>query len=475
MLMLVLLSACEQAPVLERIQHTGKLLVAIQHGGSRYYNTPAGADGFEFELLKRFAASLQLPLELRFYQSEQQITKALQQDDVYMAAGNLFVNEKKQRQLRFSTPYHETEQILLYRMGNRQPKEVADMQRGKLEIVHGSHQEQLLKQIRRDSLPTLNWITAEQDHRQIVLPRLNDGKIHFTITGRQEYELVKPYYPYILPGIAVSEVEPVAWAFSRRFDDSLLQAANQFLAQLVRKGELQTLKNKYFHTIEPRDFVAQRDFWRRVKSRLPKYESLFQKAAEETKIDWLMLAAIGYQESHWDPHAVSPTGVKGIMMLTKAAAKQLKMTDRTDPEQSIVGGARYLLWKAAKIPERIQGEDRLWLTLAAYNVGFGHLEDARILTQRQGGNPDLWEDVKQRLPLLSKKKYYETLKRGRARGQEPVTYVENIRYYHQLLTWYYFQSPERAEGNVAMANGLQPVVTVPRQPPATHQPPPPNQ
>jgi len=428
--------------VLERIQHTGKLLVAIKHGGSSYYNTPTGMDGFEFQLLQRFAASAGLQLELKLYQSDEQIIKAVLHGTVYMAAGNLLANERKQ-QLQFSTPYHETEQILLYRMGNRKPKELADLQRGKLEVSYGSYQEQLLKQIRQNALPALTWITAEPDHKQIILPRLDDGKIDFSITSKHEYERVKPYYPYILPGIAVSGTEAVAWVFSRSFDDSLLQAANQFLAQLTRTGELQALKDKYFQTIEPRSFVTRRDFWQRVKNRLPKYESLFQEAARETKIDWLMLAAIGYQESHWNPDAVSPTGVKGIMMLTKAAAKQLEMTDRTDPKQSIVGGARYLLWKEDKIPERIQGEDRLWLTLAAYNVGFGHLEDARILTQRQGGNQDLWEDVKQRLPLLSNQTYYQTLKHGKARGQEPVTYVENIRYYHQLLTWYYFQSPER--------------------------------
>lgn len=445
-LILMLLSACEQTPVLERIQHSGKLLVAIKHGSSIYYNTATGEDGFEFQLLSRFAASLQIPLVLKFYPSDKHIINALLQGEVHMAAGGLIAG--KQKHLRFTIPYHETEQILLYRMGEQKPKSLVELSgKGKLEVAHGSYQEQLLKRLKQESFTELSWFTAEPDKRQSILPRLNKGKIDFSIISRHDYELSRAYYPYILPGPSVSDKEPVAWRFSRAFDDSLLQAANIFLQQLSQSGELGKLTEQYFQTITPKSFVAQRAFWKYTKRRLPKYESLFKQAAEETGIDWLMLAAIGYQESHWNPRAVSPTGVKGIMMLTKAAAKQLKLSDRTDPRQSILGGARYLIWKEEKIPQRIQGKDRLFFTLAAYNVGFGHLEDARILTQRQGGNPDLWQEVKQRLPLLSKKKYYTTLKHGKARGQEPVTYVKNIRYFHKLLTWYYGRSEElRSEG-----------------------------
>ena len=150
---------------------------------------------------------------------------------------------------------------------------------------------------------------------------------------------------------------------------------------------------------------------------------------------------MGYQESHWRANAVSPTGVRGLMMLTHATAKQLGVRDRTNPKQSILGGARYLQSLIRRLPERISGEDRLWLAIASYNVGMGHVEDARVLTERQGSNPNLWHQVKRRLPLLRQKRYYRTLKYGYARGNEPVTYVDNIRYYYDMLTWYE-QHPE---------------------------------
>ena len=124
------------------------------------------------------------------------------------------------------------------------------------------------------------------------------------------------------------------------------------------------------------------------------------------------------------------------MMLTRTTAEQMDVSDRNDPRQSILGGARYLRVVEKKIPKRIDPVNRLWLTLAGYNVGFGHLEDARILTERDGGNPDIWLEVKQRLPLLAQKKYYSTVRHGFARGNEPVNYVDNIRNFYELLVWF---------------------------------------
>ena len=173
-----------------------------------------------------------------------------------------------------------------------------------------------------------------------------------------------------------------------------------------------------------------------MRDRLPKLRPYFEEAEALTGIDWRLLAAVGYQESHWQENAVSPTGVRGIMMLTQDTARHVGIKNRLDPRLSIIGGARYLRIVEKKIPDRIDDINRLWLTLAGYNIGFGHLEDARILTQRQGANPDLWLDVKERLPLLRKKAYYSTVKHGFARGNEPVTYVENIRNYYDLLLWF---------------------------------------
>jgi membrane-bound lytic murein transglycosylase F len=124
------------------------------------------------------------------------------------------------------------------------------------------------------------------------------------------------------------------------------------------------------------------------------------------------------------------------MMLTNATAELVDIADRTDPEQSLVGSVRYLKLLNRQIPEEIEKPDRQWFILAGYNVGFGHIEDARILTKQQGGNPNVWYEVRERLPLLAQSKYHTTLKHGYARGREPVTYVDNIRNYYELLVWH---------------------------------------
>ncbi|HET9679599.1 MAG TPA: transglycosylase SLT domain-containing protein, partial [Gammaproteobacteria bacterium] len=171
----------------------------------------------------------------------------------------------------------------------------------------------------------------------------------------------------------------------------------------------------------------------------------FKKAAKQFNVDWRLLAAIGYQESHWDPTAVSPTGVRGLMMLTKVTAHSLGIYNRTDPKKSIFGGAEYIAYMHSRIPEDIPEPDRTWMALAAYNVGISHLEDARVITEIRGGDPDRWVDVRENLPLLSQKKWYSRTSHGYARGMEPVIYVENIRSYYDILVWTTSQSePEPA-------------------------------
>lgn len=177
-------------------------------------------------------------------------------------------------------------------------------------------------------------------------------------------------------------------------------------------------------------------FRRHMETRLPQYRRQFEGVAKAYNISWTLLAAQAYQESRWDPHAVSPTGVRGIMMLTRDTASSLGIQNREDPTKSIVGGARYFRDLEKRLPRHIGKTDRISIALAAYNVGMGHIKDAQILASRMGKNPNSWDDLKTMLPLLAQKPYYETLRYGYARGWEPVRYVKRIRAYHALLQQY---------------------------------------
>ena len=179
-----------------------------------------------------------------------------------------------------------------------------------------------------------------------------------------------------------------------------------------------------------------RRFYYHIETRLPQYRRQFEGIAQAYGISWTLLAAQAYQESHWDRHAVSPTGVRGIMMLTRNTASSLGIQNRSDPTKSIEGGARYFQNLEKQLPVHIGKPDRIWIALAAYNVGMGHIKDAQYLARRMGKNPNSWNDLKTILPLLSKKTYYKTLQYGYARGWEPVQYVKRIRSYHALLEQY---------------------------------------
>jgi len=171
----------------------------------------------------------------------------------------------------------------------------------------------------------------------------------------------------------------------------------------------------------------------KIRTVLPQYRSLFHDGQEKSGIEWRLLAAIAYQESQWDPTATSPTGVRGIMQITEDTAKHLGIRDLLDPAQSVVAAARYLRDLKAKLPARIHEPDRTWLALASFNIGLGHLEDARILAQKQKLDPDLWSDVKKVLPLLALPEYHEQAKLGYARGGMPVAFVDRVRGYYSVL------------------------------------------
>jgi len=222
----------------------------------------------------------------------------------------------------------------------------------------------------------------------------------------------------------------------RDIDDSLYNETIAFFSEIKENGTLKQLLNKYYGHVRKFSYVGTQNFLRDITNKLPKYIDIFKLSAHTQHLDWRLLASVGYQESHWKPDAVSPTGVRGIMMLTSNTAKFVGISDRRDTIQSIEGGAKYLRYMIDKIPNHITEPDRTWMALAAYNVGYGHLEDARKITQKRGGNADKWVDVKESLPLLSKKKWYSKTKHGYARGQEPVGYVSNIRNYYELLVWH---------------------------------------
>jgi len=268
-----------------------------------------------------------------------------------------------------------------------------------------------------------------------VLELLWQQVVDYTVLHAHEAALKRRFLPELRTAFELGTPQRLAWALPLDEDDSLLVEAGAFFAGLEDSGELARLLERYYGHLQQLDYVSVRRFMNAVVNRLPRYRPLFELAEARTGIDWRLLAAMGYQESHWQPDAESPTGVRGLMMLTQATAEQVGVEDRLDPGESIDGGARYLRGILDRLPGHIAEPDRTWLALAGYNVGYGHLEDARTLALDEGADPSHWLDVKQFLPLLREETWYQKTRYGFARGDEPVTYVDNIRGYYDILVW----------------------------------------
>jgi len=430
----VALVACGKPPTeLEQVKAHNELIVITRNSPTAYFEGPDGPTGLEYELAKHFAEYLGVELRVVVPPNFSDILPLTALGNANLAAAGLTITKKREQKVRFGPVYQEITPQLVYRSGSVRPKTLADLN-GILEVVAGSSHEEQLEKLKKD-YPELAWHTNAELESDELLILVWQQLIEYTIADSNELSVNRRFYPELKPAFDISPPESLAWAFPRSKDDSLFNAADAFFSEIREDGTLDRLIDRYYGHIGKFDYVGTRRYQAHVEQRLPQYRNFFIEAASEVGMDWRLLAAIGYQESHWKPDAVSPTGVRGIMMLTKAAAKDLDIMDRNDPEQSIRGGARYLANMLQRIPERIPEPDRTWLALAAYNIGLGHLEDARILTQKNKGDFDRWVDVKENLPLLSKKKWFQQTRYGYARGREPVRYVDNIRTYYDILVW----------------------------------------
>src|SRR5690606_28597973 len=344
------------------------------------------------------------------------VLRELESGRAHIAAAGLTHGLQLPPKAEFGPPYQQVKQHLIYRQGDPRPRDIEQASRGHIEVIAGSAHAATLEELRL-RYPNLSWVEIPAVETEELLYRLSRREFDYTIADSNEFAIGRAFHPEIRIGFDLSEGKALAWAVDAR-DASLLRRVTAFYSSLKAEGRLAAILDSYYAGAERFDYIQARVFLEHIATRLPLYREWFREAAAEVGVDWRLLAAIGYQESQWDPLATSPTGVRGLMMLTEQTARSLGVQDRLDPRDSIFGGARYLVYIRNQIPKRILEPDRTWFALAAYNVGLGHLEDARILTQMHGKNPDSWADVREHLPLLTQSKWYTRVKRGYARGWE---------------------------------------------------------
>jgi len=382
---------------------------------------------FERQLVTLFASYLKVKTKL-LPLPQDKIMPVLMKNKAHIAAAGLRSNGTGS--VRFGPSYQTVSELVV--CSGAKPKNGNELVARKIAVVAGSAQETALREAQQKQ-PALHWEARPKQTAAILLAEVAADRLECTVANEEQLALARNFNPKLNPAFDIAQPSKLAWAFSPDSDEALLAEVQKFFVLIRQDGTLHRLLDRYYghnERLEPVDSIT---FITRTRTELPRFRPLFEEAEALTGIEWQLLAALAYQESHWNPLATSPTNVRGMMMLTEDTADRMNVDNRLDARQSILAGARYLQMLKEELPPRIPEGERIRMALAAYNQGMGHLEDARVLAARKGLNPNAWVDVKKTMPLLTQPEHFEQTKHGYARGGEAVILVETVHLYYDML------------------------------------------
>ncbi len=429
------LGACSRPDnSLAKLHESGVLRVATTFGPLSYYLGAEGPEGLDYELARDFAARLGLRLQITAYPDRDAMQAALRNNQADLAAAHLTFDADWSPDGQAAPPCYLMPQVFVGVRGRTRARQQADLKGLKL-LVHERSPQLHRAEVLRAEIKALQIVTVGLAPGKEWADLLMAGTGDIALVDAAEFALVRNNQVRLIDAFGDTEERPVQWVV-RTGAKSLIQAIDKFCTDVDGLSLLARAMQRTLPVERRTRRVPAAEFRTLQVTRLPQLVPYFQEAAAATQLDWRLLAALGYQESQWDPTAVSPNGAQGLMMLMPATARSLAVTNPMEARASIVGGARYLAAQMQRIPARIKDPERSLFALAVYNTGLGHLEDARILTQQNGGNPDLWADVKRHLPLLEQQYWYARAANGYARGGETVGLVDNVRQYWTLLADY---------------------------------------
>jgi membrane-bound lytic murein transglycosylase F len=440
-LILAVTTACSQGSssgnaavgrTVAEVKASGELRVLSRNAPTTYYlNRDNEAVGAEYELAKAFADSLGVTLRLIVEDNISDILEGVRIGEGDFAAAGLSKTKLRGADYLFSSPIDTVTEQVVCRRGGKVAKSLADLASVSLEVPKESSYEESLRALQENN-PAITWKSNANSGTETLLQKVWEGKLDCSVADSNIVAVNRRFLPELIVMFDLAAPKHHVWLMAKGSDD-IRVAINQWMASAAGRSALDLVHYRHYSYIENFDFVDTRALVRRIDERLPKYDGLFEKAAEKHAFSDALLAAQAYQESHWDAKAKSPTGVRGIMMLTQNTAKSLGVEDRLDPKQAIPGGATYLAKMRDRFSEDIPEPDRTYMALAAYNIGRAHMHDAQVLARKLGKDPLSWVDIRGVLPKLSDKRYYKDLKYGYARGMEPVIYVQRIRNYENII------------------------------------------
>lgn len=429
------LAGCTPAPI-PAPENSGELVVVTRNSPTTYYlNAKSEAVGFEHDLVTQFAQAQGWKVRFVLAETLPDLFSVMKKGQAHIAAAGLSATDERRRSHHFAPAYGQVKEWVVCRQGHQLPQTPAELAGLRLEVVaQSSHVESLRLLKRRQA--DLSWAEMNVPNSEELLERVELGLSDCAIADSDSFDIARNFHPTLTRTFALGNSQPQSWLIGSRMSLGFSRQVMRFFQESEKSGELARLRERYFGHVQRLEEADVLGVLEKRGTLLRALAPHFYKAQGETDMDWRLLAAVAYQESQWNTQAVSSTGVRGIMMLTEDTADQLGVKNRLDPRESILGGARYINSLMAALPEEIVDTDRIWMALAAYNVGMGHVQDARALAQKLGRDPNAWNDIKDVLPLLSRGKYASKLKFGYARGGEARAFVENVRIYYDILAKY---------------------------------------
>ena len=429
LLTMPLLMSCKGKDALDRIERSGEITLLTRNNAHCYYTYRDNPMGFEYDLAKAFTKYLGVRLKV-VTTSWEGLLESLDSGEGDFVGASLSITPSRIQIVDFSDKYMDVQQQVILHKYDYEIKEIEDLAGKTVYVRRGTSYEDRLNELRDEGLD-VNIKLVEDMPTEELIRMVSEKEIEVTVADSNIAMLNRRYYPDTKIGFPIEDIQTLGWAV-RKGEKGLLKKINAFFKKIKKDGTFAKIYEKYYANVDIFDYMDLKKYHKRLDTRLPEYREIIRKAAMKHGFDWRLIAAVVYQESHFDPDARSYTGVEGIMQLTKDTAEELGVKDRLDPRQSITGGVRYLK-KLYKKYEDAKDPDRLLITLASYNIGRGHVLDSQRIARRKGLDPNSWSSLEQTLPLLRYPAYYKKSRYGYCRGTEPVRYVNRILTYYDIL------------------------------------------
>lgn len=401
--------------------------------------------GYQYELLNLLAEHLGVRLDVVVNNNLDESFGCLLSDDCDLLAINLTVTRERGRIVDFTEPHSQTRQVLV----QRRPSEWQYMSSNELDtamvrnpidlagktvyVQRNSSYAARLRNLMEEIGDTIMMVEVDYVAEQLIT-MVAGGEIDYTVSDENIARVNQTYYDNLDIGTAVSFTQNLAWAV-RKGDHHLRDSINAWLSDFKSTIDFRLLYAKYFYN-QRSARIVQSDFYVLTSGRISPYDEIIRRYSEDINWDWRLLASMIYQESRFLPDAQSWAGARGLMQLMPNTARRFGVNDITNPEENIRAGVRYIKWLDEVLRDRIpEREERVKFILASYNVGLGHILDARALARKYGEDPDQWTGgVDYFILNKSNPEYFldPVVRHGYARGYEPYRYVGDIltRYEH---------------------------------------------